>query len=112
MSYAEDVKSIIIKGNERITKETIIVFSNVNINDNLNEIDLNEITKNLYSTDFFSNVSIKLEKNILQIDVTENYLVQNIVINGVKNKSLLEKLKEQLTITEKKSYVDSKVKSD
>ena len=93
MSYAEDVKSIIIKGNERITKETIIVFSNVNINDNLNANDLNEITKNLYSTDFFSNVSIKLEKNILQIDVTENYLVQNIVINGVKNKSLLEKVK-------------------
>ena len=45
VSYAEDVKSIIIKGNERITKETIIVFSNVNINDNLNANDLNEITK-------------------------------------------------------------------
>ncbi len=112
VSYAEDVKSIVIKGNERITKETIIVFSDVNINDNLNANDLNEITKNLYSTDFFSDVSIKLEKNILQIDVKENYLVQNIVINGVKNKSLLEKLKEQLTVTEKKSYVDSKVKSD
>ena len=87
VSYAEDVKSIVIKGNERITKETIIVFSDVNINDNLNANDLNEITKNLYSTDFFSDVSIKLEKNILQIDVKENYLVQNIVINGVKNKS-------------------------
>ena len=77
VSYAEDVKSIVIKGNERITKETIIVFSNVNINDNLNANDLNEITKNLYSTDFFSDVSIKLEK-IFSNRVKENYLVQNI----------------------------------
>ena len=112
VSYAEVVKSIVVNGNERITSETVIVFSNVKVNDNLDANDLNDITKNLYSTDFFKNVSLEFENNILQINLKENYLVQNVAINGVKNKNLNEKLKEQLSITEKKSYVDSKVKSD
>ena len=50
---AEIIKSILISGNERITDETIIVFSDVNIGEDLTINDLNDIIKSLYKTDFF-----------------------------------------------------------
>ena len=105
---AEIVKSISVNGNERITSETVIIFSKINIGDDLIINDLNKIIKNLYETDFFKDVSVNFQNNILNINVIENNLVQSLEINGVKNKNLKQSLIEQLTLTEKKSYVEEK----
>ena len=105
---AEIIKSITVNGNERITDETVIIFSKFNIGDDLTINDLNKIIQNLYETDFFKDVSANLKNNILKIDVIENNLVQSVEINGVKNKKLKQTLLDQLTITEKKSYVEEK----
>ncbi len=109
---AEVVKSIVVSGNQRISSETIIIFSKVNIDDDIKKYRLNSIIKDLYSTDFFENVSVKLNNNILEIKVKENFLVQNVIINGVKNKNLNKQLNEQLTVTDKKSYVEENVNKD
>jgi len=109
---AEIIKSISVTGNDRVTDETIIIFSDVNIGDDLSINDLNQIIKNLYTTDFFKNVSINLKDNILKISVIENNLIQSIEINGVKNKKLNQALLDQLNITEKKSYVEEKSAED
>ena len=103
---AEIVKSISVNGNERIADKTIIVFSKINIGDDLIINDLDKIIKNLYETDFFKDVFVKLKDNILKIDVKENKLVQSVEINGVKNKKLKQTLFDQLKLTEKKSYVE------
>ena len=105
---AEIVKSISVTGNERITDNTIIIFSKINIGDDLKINDLNKVINNLYETDFFKDVSVNLKNNILAINVLENYLVQSVTINGVKNKKLTQSLLEQLTLTENKSYVEEK----
>ena len=105
---AEIVKSISVNGNERITDKTVIVFSKINIGDDLIINDLNDIIKNLYQTDFFNDVSVNLENNILKIFVTENNLVQSVKIQGVKNKKLNQTLLDQLNLTEKKSFVEEK----
>ena len=81
---AEIIKSISVNGNDRITDETIIVFSKVDIGDNLIINDLNDIIINLYETDFFKNVSVNLKESVLTINVIENDLIQSITINGVK----------------------------
>ena len=105
---AEIVKSISVNGNERIADKTVIVFSKINIGDDLIINDLNEIIKNLYQTDFFKDVSVNLENNILKIFVIENNLVQSVKIQGVKNKKLIQTLFDQLILTEKKSFVEEK----
>ncbi len=105
---AEIVKSISVTGNDRITDETVIIFSKINIGDDLIIDDLNKIIKNLYETDFFENVSVNLVNNTLNINIIENNLVQSVEINGVKNKKLKQTLIDQLTIVEKKSYVEEK----
>ena len=106
------VKSISVNGNDRITDETIIVFSKVDIGDNLIINDLNDIIINLYETDFFKNVSVNLKESVLTINVIENDLIQSIKINGVKNKKLKQALLDQLVLTEKKSYVSERSNDD
>ena len=105
---AEIVKSISVNGNERITDETVIIFTYINVGDDLKINDLNEIIEKLYETDFFKDVSVTLKDNVLKINVVENSLVQSVTINGVKNKKLKQDLLDKLTTIEKKSYVEEK----
>lgn len=105
---AEIIKTISVSGNERITDETVIIFSKINIGDDLIINDLNNIIKNLYETDFFKDVSVNLKNNILKINVLENDLVQSVEIKGVKKKDLKQALLDQLTLIDKKSYVEEK----
>src|SRR6056300_310486 len=93
---AEIVKSISVNGNDRISDKTVIIFSKVNIGDELIINDLNEIIVNLYNIDFFENISVNLKDNVLSINVKENDLIQSVEINGVKNKKLKQALFDQL----------------
>ena len=62
---AEIIDSINIEGNERISDETIIMFADVSIKDELIDKDLNEILKKLYNTNFFDSVSVKIIEKFL-----------------------------------------------
>ena len=88
------------------------MFSGYNINDNIESSDLNNIIKNLYETSFFKDVSINFEDNILLITVDENPLIQSVIFEGIKNKSLIKGIKEIILQKEKSSFVESKVKKD
>jgi len=109
-SYAEIVKEIIIDGNDRVNSETIKIFGKVKVGDNLDKNDLNEILKNLYETNFFQNVDLSLNNSILKINLIENPVIQNLVIKGVENNTLKEKLTDIFSLKEKNPYVESEVK--
>ena len=57
---SEIVKSIEIIGNERVSTETIKLFSNASINESLDNNDLNDMLKNLYDTNFFKDITVEL----------------------------------------------------
>ena len=109
---AEIVKKIEINGNQRVSSETVKIFSEVKINSDLSLNNLNNIIKKIYSTNFFSNVSVKLVDNILYISVEENPIIQTLKFEGVKNKRILEVLNEQIEMKEKSSFVENRVKND
>ena len=111
-SYAEVVKKIVILNNERITKETILVFSNVKVGVDYTVNDLDTVIKDLYQTNFFSNVSVDLSDGILTITVDENKIIQDVVINGIKKKELVEILKKQLLSKDKNPFVENFVSKD
>ena len=52
ISYSEIIKSFKITGNERISNDTIIMFSNVSVGSDINSNDLNIILKNIYESKF------------------------------------------------------------
>ena len=111
-SLAEVIKNFKIKGNERISNETIILFSGLKINDDINKNDLNKSLKKLYETTFFKSISINLDNSTIFIELIENPLIQSIEIEGIKKQSLVEKIKEILLQKEKSSFVESKIKMD
>ena len=101
---AEIVKEINIEGNQRISTETIKMFADVSINEDLSENDLNEILKKLYQTNFFDLVSVKISNQIMVIRVTENPIIQNINYEGIKSSQLLDELKKDIILKSRSSY--------
>jgi len=84
---ADIVKEVIIEGNKRVSAETIKVYGEIEINKDLSESDINKILNNLNTTDFFENVEIRFEKNILKLNVKEYPVVNQLIILGEKKKS-------------------------
>ena len=103
-SASEILKKIEIKGNDRIPIETIKVFSGVSINDKLDENKLNEILQNLYETNYFNLINLSFNENILKITVKENPIVYNLTFKGIKQKSLIESLSDQLQLKERTPF--------
>ena len=101
---AEIIQSINVEGNKRISQETIIMFADVSIKDELSEKDLNEILKKLYNTNFFDLVTVKIIDEILTIKVKENPIIQNINYEGIKSSKLLEDLKKNVMLKSRSSF--------
>ncbi len=57
-TYSEVIKKIEVNGNDRLAKETIILFSELNLNEETFSEDLNNAFKKLYDTDYFKDVKI------------------------------------------------------
>ena len=103
-SHSEIIKKIEISGNERISSETIKMFTKTNIGENINNKDLNEILKRIYDSTFFEDVKVSIKENILKIVVLENPLVENVEIKGPKAKKIVEELKKNLQVKARTSY--------
>ena len=112
--FSESITKFEIIGNERISDETIITFTGLNDikNKELNDNDLNSIIKNLYSTDFFENVSIKIVNGKLLIKVLEYPLIQSVELSGIKNKNQISIINENIKLKVKNSFIPIKVKND
>lgn len=109
-SYAENFSEIKIIGNERISSETVIMFSGLQLGNDLNENDLNNSIKALYSTDYFKDVKISTSGSVLKISVIENPIIQSISISGIKNKGIVKNLKDVTKKNEKYPFIKNKVR--
>ena len=111
-SHSEIIKNIRITGNERITNETLLTFLPPLLNKEVTDSDINSITKNLYETNFFKDVTIKLEEDLLLINVVENPIIQNIIYKGVKSDSLLQFLIEGVNLKDRSSFIEIYAEQD
>ena len=102
--FSEVIEKIIVNGNNRISDETVIMFSNVSIKDEITNNKLNLILKDLYKTNYFENVNVLLDDKILQIEVKEHPIIQKISYTGIKSKTLLEKITFNKLIKDKSPY--------
>ena len=111
-SYSKNYENIIINGNERISNETILVFSEISENKYLDENSINDILKKLYKSGFFKDVSVKIQNNNLIIYVSENPIIQTVFINGIERKKTEEALYEILSLKSRSSYNSILIKKD
>ena len=81
---ADVINDIEVKNNDRITKESIVTFSGIKFGNDYSQDQLNQILLDLYDTNFFSDIKLKMEGNTLIVEVVErnqeSLLCQNITI--------------------------------
>ncbi|MBD1140900.1 outer membrane protein assembly factor BamA [Pelagibacterales bacterium SAG-MED39] len=111
-SYAEIIKKIEIVGNDRVSNATILNFSELKKGDDVSLSNINKSLKSLYDTNFFEDVSINIENNLLTIKVKEYAVIQVISFGGIKRKETIKELKEQISLKEKNPFNESLIKND
>ena len=109
---AEIIKKIIINGNKNINDASITLFSGLKIGDDINEVELNNSVKELYNTNFFKNIDVELKNSNLIFTVTENQIIQNVIITGIKRKPVQKLLYSEISLKDSSPFLLYKAKED
>ena len=102
-------ETINIIGNKRISNETVIMFSGLNLGDSINSKNLNNALKDLYYTNYFKNVSVTNDNSVVIITVEENPIIQSVKLKGIDNNRINEKLRDVTIKIEKYPFVENKI---
>ena len=108
-SFSEILQKFNINGNERVSNETIIMFSKLKLGEEINQNKLNDALKELYSTNYFNDVVISSDNGSVNILVKENPIIQSIKINGIKKDKIYENVKNITSKLEKYPFVETKI---
>ena len=111
-SLSEIIRDIIVEGNNRISKQTIITYGNIKLNTNYDNEKINDVLKNLYSTNFFEDISITKTNDNLKIIVKENKIIQTTIIEGVKSNTIKQSILETMYSKDKAPFLERKVSDD
>tara|TARA_B100001248_G_scaffold252568_1_gene228871 strand:+ start:4576 stop:6810 length:2235 start_codon:yes stop_codon:yes gene_type:complete len=109
---ADVINDIKLENNIRINKESIIAFGNIKLGKDYSESEVNQILVDLYNTNFFSDIKIQIENNILIINVTERKIIQTVLIDGIKSKENTEKILKQLKLKDKSPFDEFTAEQD
>jgi len=112
ISFSEIVNKIKIEGNVRISSETINIFSQVSIGDDIGLIEIDSILKKIYSTGFFEDVKINFKDNLLTIKVVENPIIQNITYDGIKAQKIKDVITKNLNLKDRYSFNETLLLED
>ena len=112
LSIAQTISEIKVDGNKRISKESIIIFGDIDFNKSYNDDDLDMVLKNIYETNFFKEINLKINNSILEISVIENPIIEDVQINGIKSTKLTELLFDKIKLKNRSSYIESLFLSD
>ena len=111
-SYSEIISEFNITGNDRVSAQTIINFSEFNKGANITDNDLNNILKKIYETNFFEDVSVDLKNSILTINVKEHPIIQDIKFEGIKATKFVEALIDEISLKPKGPFNKFTLKRD
>ena len=76
------IKKVEIFGNKRIPSSFISNITNKYLNQKITDEEINIITKDLYRSDFFDEISVKVENNTLFIEITETPIINEVYFFG------------------------------
>ena len=112
IAYSEVIEKIIVKGNNRVNYNTILLFGDVNVGDDVTTQKINKILKNLYETNFFDSVQVKLNNSSLEITITEAPLINKVYLSGIKKKNVQKIILERIISQEKSSFNKINIEKD
>ncbi len=109
---AEIIKKIDISGNDRVSDETVKVYGDFSINQNIDNVKINEIIKNLYSTNFFEDIKVSVSNNTLFVKLVEYPIINEIIIVGETANKFKEQIKKQIKSKKNGPFVKSLISDD
>ena len=106
------IKKIEIIGNDRVSDQTIIVYGDIKVNEDINEQKLNQILNDLYSTDFFEDVKVQIKDNVLIINLKEYSVINKLIFFGEPSNRIKSEIKKNIKSKEKGSFIKSYISQD
>ncbi len=106
------IKKVEIVGNDRVSDQTIIVYGDIKINEDVNEQKLNQILNDLYSTDFFEDVKIQIKGDVLIINLKEYSVINKLIFFGEPSNRIKSEIKKNIKSKEKGSFIKSYISQD
>lgn len=107
----ETVKSIDVEGAQRLEADTILSYIRMHIGDRYTQASADQVLKDLFATELFSDVSLRNDGGAVTIVVKENPVVNRIILEG--NKRLKEdKITPEIKLAARQIFTRSKVRAD
>ena len=94
--FAEIIKKIEISGNERVSDETVKVYGDISLNQNVDNLKINQIIKSLYSTNFFEDIKVSVSNGTLFVNLIEYPVINEIIIVGESANKYKEAIKKNI----------------
>ena len=106
------IRSISVRGAERLEPATVISYSNLSPGQDYSAESLDTALKDLYATELFSDVVITgAESGALVLQIKENPVINRIILEG--NKRIKDdKIQPEIRLAPRQIFTRSKVRSD
>ena len=105
------VSRIDVTGNQRMDAESVRILADVKSGNDINSERVNNIAKTLQSSGYFEKVDVKLNGNVLKINVVESPIVNMVTVEG-NDEIDTEDLKKEIKTKERASYDKSMIGGD
>ncbi len=105
------VRSVVVRGTERLEPETVRSYLNLAIGDRYDRDALDTALKALYASELFSDATIRDDNGALIVEVKENPVINRIIIEGAKRVKE-EKIREEIRLAPRQIFTRSKTRAD
>ena len=109
---AEIINDVKVENNKRVNKESIIAFGNIKLGLDYNDESINKILIDLYETNFFSDIKLRVINGVLIVKVEEKKIIQSVKLEGIKSKENTKKILKQLKLKDKSPFDKFTVEQD
>ena len=108
---AATLSRIDVNGTRRMDAESVRILAGVNVGDNITSGRVNEITKKLQDSGYFSRINVSMVGNTLKINLIESPLVSQITVEGNDDIST-DDLKKEIKLKERATYDETVIAAD
>ncbi len=105
------VRSVTVRGTERLEPETVRSYLNLNIGDRYDRDRTDQALKALFASELFADATIRDENGALTVEVKENPVINRIIIEGAKRVKE-DKIREEIRLAPRQIFTRSKARAD
>ena len=105
------IRSIGVAGAQRLEPLTIVSYVQLRVGDPYTQAAADQAIKDLYDTELFSRASVRNENGNVVIEVTENPVINRIILEGNK-RIKADKILPEIKLAPRQIFTRSKVRAD